>query len=420
MTITTNSSGIGTGKFTIPANVVAGSKTVKFTGSFGSEAEAIYTGVTEVVVEDVNVTVHQTIPPSHVVRPRPRLLRLPLRIDPLAQTFVLSEPRQITAVDLWFTVSGNHPVSVQIRDVELGFPTGRIIDQVVLWEDEILTNGSPTRFEFDSPVYLEGDTEYAIVVVTESTTCEVAIAELGKWDTNANRWVTSQPYQVGTLLSSSNASAWTIHQDKDLAFKLIGARYTETNKTIDLGTVTVSAGTTDLIALPVTEIPPNKDCTVDIELTLPDTTVVTLGDGQVQKLNASITGAVGVKAKLHGTATIMPLLEPGTHVVDGVMASSGVYISRVIPAGLNSKIHVVFDGNLPSGSTVAVAIADGAADPPVWTDIAQTSNTPISELNVEYTHVLADYDTDTIRIKITLTGTPAARPYLMNFRLTVT
>lgn len=67
------------------------------------------------------------------------------------------------------------------------------------------------------------------------------MAELGKYDAVHERWVTSQPYQVGVLLSSSNASTWTPHQDRDLTFRLLGARFTATivTKTGDYSDVTV-------------------------------------------------------------------------------------------------------------------------------------------------------------------------------------
>lgn len=55
----------------------------------------------------------------------------------------------------------------------------------------------------------------------------IKVAELGKYDAVNSRWVTSQSYQVGILLSSSNASTWTLHQNLDLTFRLLAAKFTE-------------------------------------------------------------------------------------------------------------------------------------------------------------------------------------------------
>ena len=42
MTLNANSAGLLTGKFTIPANVPAGSKRVEFVGAGGSRGEAVF------------------------------------------------------------------------------------------------------------------------------------------------------------------------------------------------------------------------------------------------------------------------------------------------------------------------------------------------------------------------------------------
>lgn len=59
---------------------------------------------------------------------------------------------------------------------------------------------------------LQAKREYAVVVLCDDATTALYVAELGKQDPTRG-YVTSQPYQVGVLLSSSNASTWTAHQD---------------------------------------------------------------------------------------------------------------------------------------------------------------------------------------------------------------
>ncbi len=82
---------------------------------------------------------------------------------------------------------------------------------------------------------LQANREYALVILCDDAETALAIAELGKFDAARERWVTAQPYQVGVLLSSSNASTWTAHQDADLTFELLAADYTESTRLIELG-----------------------------------------------------------------------------------------------------------------------------------------------------------------------------------------
>ena len=93
------------------------------------------------------------------------------------------------------------------------------------------TNGfgnanAATNFAFDYPVYLAQDTEYAIVITSQSDDYEVYVAEMGGQDlTNTTERITKQPYN-GVFFSSANASTWTPEQSKDLKFKLNRATFT--------------------------------------------------------------------------------------------------------------------------------------------------------------------------------------------------
>jgi hypothetical protein len=73
-------------------------------------------------------------------------------------------------------------------------------------------------------VVCEKDTEYCIVLMTDSAQLRTHIAQLGKLTLDKNKIITSNPYG-GVLLSSANASTWTPHQDTDLTFVLYTARF---------------------------------------------------------------------------------------------------------------------------------------------------------------------------------------------------
>ena len=163
------------------------------------------------------------------------------RRDPLAQTIVTGpEGAWATSVDIYFSKknSGSTPVNLQIRSVQLGTPTLFVIDRnaiVTLRPSDITTseNGTvPTRFRFKSPVYLEPNTTYAIVLLSDSDEYEVFCGEMGQKALNtqllpsAQGKIYSQQFAMGSLFKSQNGEIWTPSQFEDLTFKLYRAKFT--------------------------------------------------------------------------------------------------------------------------------------------------------------------------------------------------
>lgn len=410
MTLVANSAGVVNGKFTIPAGVTAGTKRVRFQGAGGSFADANFfgQGTVETRLMQERITVNTVLTPAPIF-----ILR-----DPLAQTFSLPSKKQIGAVDLYVTAKGTTPIVVQIRETEVGFPTRTVLAETQLAPAAITANAW-NQFAFDRPLPLLPDVEYAIVVLCNDAVGAVAIAELGKFDATAQKWVTNQPYQVGVLLSSSNASTWTAHQDRDLAFRLLAANYTEAEKTVDLGDVAVT-GATDLMLLATTD-QPSAAANCEIELTLPDATVVKASDGQVVRLSAATTGNIGVKAKLRSTADESAVLAPGLQVVGGELATTADYITRAFEADAGgADVSIIFDAILPSGSGVAVYIkGDDVGDS--WASVsADGPAKPLGDGVFEYKFAATGVTEAKLRVKLVLTGTIAARPFVYNLRVSVT
>ena len=161
-------------------------------------------------------------------------------IDPVAETLLIDREGGIFAksVDLFFkSKSTTIPVRVTIRTTLNGTPTQRIVPGAdkILYPSSVnvsATAATATNFAFDYPVYLAQDTEYAIVITSQSDDYEVWIAEMGGFDvTDVQQRITKQPYN-GVFFSSANASTWTPEQSKDLKFKLNRAKFKtgQTNK----------------------------------------------------------------------------------------------------------------------------------------------------------------------------------------------
>ena len=90
---------------------------------------------------------------------------------------------------------------------------------------EGLTNSTtPTKFKFDHPVYLQNDTEYALVVETDSSDYELWASRLGETDLATSTVITSQP-SLGSVYKSQNTENWTEDIFEDLKFSLYRAEF---------------------------------------------------------------------------------------------------------------------------------------------------------------------------------------------------
>ena len=122
--------------------------------------------------------------------------------DPLAQTFISNDENGcfLTKIDLFFQAKDtNLPAWVEIRNVINGYPGAKILPfgRKLLDSSEInlSENGATaTTFTFDSPVYIQGGTEYCVVVRTNSLNYRLWIAQMNELDVSgSNRVVSKQP-----------------------------------------------------------------------------------------------------------------------------------------------------------------------------------------------------------------------------------
>ncbi len=181
-------------------------------------------------------------------------------VDPLAQSFTVggttdtsfgNTPSEdangvyLTAVDLFFKNkdSGNAPLTVEIRTMQLGTPTTSIVGKsVTLNPSDIKVSSAATvatKVTFDYPIYLAPNLEYALVLLApQSDQYEVWIAEMGEKtietanlpDSQAVRYSTQ--FAIGSLFKSQNGSIWTANQYQDLKFKLYKAKFTSTSGSV--------------------------------------------------------------------------------------------------------------------------------------------------------------------------------------------
>lgn len=148
--------------------------------------------------------------------------------DPIAQSFFINETQNpygifLSSVDLYFRSKDEIvPVEVFIRPTVNGYPSSyqNIPDSRVTMPSEFVNVSEdaslPTKFTFDSPIYLPPG-EYALVVFTTSINYDIFVSEIGGTNIGTDRLVSEQPY-VGSLFKSQNGTTWEADQTKDLKF----------------------------------------------------------------------------------------------------------------------------------------------------------------------------------------------------------
>lgn len=404
MTLSANSNGVITGKFQIPTGVPTGSKLVTFDGA-ATSATATFVGRGRISTNELRLI-------------NTRITRRVLTwVDPVAQTFMLPANTLATGVEVWFTAVGSSNLLMQIREVSQGIPTSVVVAESLLSASEVSAD-EWTNFAF-APVTLEANREYAIIVMCNDAVSALATAALGEFDTVAQQWVTSQPYQIGVLLSSSNNLTWTPHQTKDLTFRLLSSYYPPDNQTRSITLDPVAVTDVDQLLVLAAVERPTEDCDVLFVITAGAKTY-TVSEAQPFSLDAPFTGTLTWRADLIGTATATPILHRTIQLVAGKRLNNSNYISRALDTNVSAEILTVdidvYYDVLLNGGTVTPTIENGAT----WDDMTLISETNLGENWVERHYRLEDLTEVQTRVQLTLSGTAVNRPRVRNLRVAIT
>lgn len=333
---------------------------------------------------------------------------------PISQSLTLTAPRCVTAVSLKCVAAGNkwNDVLVQLRTMSNGFPSTEVIAEAFVPGTSLIA-GEFFKAVFNCPVFLPGGTEFAIVVLNDDPDRSLAIATIGRIDT-AGKLITTQPFTVGVLMSSSNGSTWTAHQDSDLVFMLHACVFTANEKTVTIGTFKPSKMSDIIVSAGASN--PTANTTIELKMTRPDGSVIVSDPKQTHRLSEYIQNeTIEVTATLKGTATVTPYLYTGVQIIEGELQPTGTYLSREMVATDADKLLETFNAHLPTGSGITVEAGPtlGNLNP-----LSISSATNKGNGVVEQTYVYANYpDSDTARTRLTIAGSPAARPYISGLRM---
>ena len=166
--------------------------------------------------------------------------------EPIAQSFALEHDQFIIGVSLFFhsvDLNGGN-VWVELRQMENGFPTSTVLTHKELPPSKINVTEDPengvsaiastaeTFVEFDFPVFVKGDTFYAIVIGGATPDTRIWVMRIGGQLADIPGKIAESQVSFGSSFRSQNGTSWLAEQWEDLKYTVWGARFTE--KTMNL------------------------------------------------------------------------------------------------------------------------------------------------------------------------------------------
>ena len=257
--------------------------------------------------------------------------------DPLAQTLMCDSTNGmfVTKVDIFFQAKDDTlPVWVELRTVRDGYPSQDIFpfSKIVKTPAEINidaagTANTATTFTFDSPIYVQNNQEYCVVLASNSAKYKVWICRLGDTEIGGTRTISSQP-TLGSLFKSQNASTWEPSQYEDLKFTMYKAKYdtaaagsfvtvNEELKTKDPNELTAIAQPIRLGGGKTAGIPTLTNNPIDTSSGVTSLTLTAGGTGYTSAPAVTFTGGSGSNAAAvatidGGIITALTMTNPGT------------------------------------------------------------------------------------------------------------
>ncbi|WP_375684691.1 DUF4815 domain-containing protein [Bartonella sp. AP1QHHD] len=391
-----DSKGTLEGAFTIPQNITAGTKNVVARGKGETIATGLFTG--------------QGVIDVKVMR-RTTTVKIWTQVDPQAQVFTPDETRQITGIDFHLCKIGNqnHDLVIDLVTTENGYPTADIQAQSFYSMKGAKLGWAEARY--DVPLLVMDDRLTAFVIKTDDADHSVSLAKLGDFDAEHQRYVSSHPYVTGPRFSSVNAQSWTAHQDEALAFRVLAARYRQTEKIVDLGTFDL-VDCSDLQIRAAIELP-SSDCSVIFEIERNNGTVYQLLPFQLLSLTEYISEKIKLRAILKGTEKLSPVLFAPVQLIAGKIHKEATYVTRAFAFGEKARLTSYIKTFLPGGATFSLEMQlDDGGFTPLKLDETEQLAEP---LWTERKFVSSDKTAKQARLKLTLTGGPAARSMVSDF-----
>lgn len=415
-TLRADDNGVVKGEFTVPANTRCGvvdvkiySKQFKQVGSTPFRSEGILKKIitTETTTRiDTYTTIYRTT--------------WRRTVDPVAQTFMFSEDQVLSKLGLYFASKDDkHDLIVQVRDTDNGYPSANVLAEVIVPYDKIndsTDSGKETVVEFDNPIYLRANTQYAFTVLTQSPTASIFIETLGRRDLLSNQIVQQNPYIPGLFFTSSNALAWTAEQDKNIKFNLYTTSY-ESKATVYFNDI--NGVDYDRIMLQAeTSVP--VDCKLEWQYSTDGNNWLPIAINKYVKLDKKIQNLT-LRAEITTTGNVSPAIAIDSLLFTGSLNKlKSNYVSRnVTTDGEFTSVKIIADVNAPSGTGVVFYYATDVKGE-AWNTLTQKADGKVKEDGgyIEYTYTAENIPkTKNFRVKVAMTTNNSVNlPYVKNLK----
>ena len=425
-TLRADENGVVKGEFTVPANTRCGvvdvkiySKQFKQVGSTPFRSEGILKKIitTEITtrVDTYTTTVTTTTVHRPVWRRRPADL-----IDPVSQTFMFTEDQVLSKVGLYFASKDKkHDLIVQIRETDNGYPSANVLAETIVPFDKINisdNSGEETVVEFDDPIYLRANTQYAFTVLTQSPTASIFVETLGRRDLLTNQIVQQNPYIPGLYFVSSNALAWTAEQDKNIKFNLYLNSY-ESKATVYFNDI--SGVDYDRIMVQAeTSVP--VDCKLEWQYSTDGTHWLPIAINKYVKLDKKIQNLT-LRAEFTTTGNVSPAIAIDSLLFTGSLNKlKSSYVSRNVTTDSEfTSVKIIADVNAPSGTGVVFYYSTDVKGE-TWKTLNQSGDGKVKEDGgyIEYTYMAENIPkTKNFRVKVAMTTNNSINlPYVKNLK----
>ena len=336
-----------------------GTKTFKLSTSTTNSSDASVK-FTEATFHSSGVINSETYTESIVTRRAPQALPLnALRRDPLSQTFRSDNVGGfITELDLYFSQKDDtEKVFVEIRETDIGgTPKNKLVQdyaRISLLPSQITTStdGSvATRVAFPSPVYVQPNKQYALVVhcptsedyrvwVGESNQPTVATQNYPEGD----QVIYSNQYTGGNLFKPQNGSVWEPVISEDLKFRVYKSLFSSTSGTAFFHNPAISIGST---------------------YSAVDTNVPKLSNNPVKTLPRKLNVGMSTSYALQSILTVGTKVAEGsnTGIIESLGGNIGVVTTGVVGVGYSNGSYT----NVPlytingkgNGATASVVVTN--------------------------------------------------------------
>lgn len=400
-TVRSNSQGVATGKFTLPAGIRVGTREVTLQNA-DNLASTIYTaqGTRKITTDTITRT------------------RVTFNlIDPLAQSFAFPQPRVVSSVGVYFgSKSATDNVIMQIRGLsEGGLPNRTVYAERLLRPQDISVSedGSvETKIALDDPLMVQAGESYCVVFLTDSQDYTMWVATMGEnLINNPSQTVVSQPFVNGVLFSSSNAVSWTVHNESDMKFNIYTAEFAETG-VIEFDTMT-NIDSNGILLMASFLTPQNTGCTWEVKV-ISEAEAGTVSIDSVPWLplinyagvqTPFLVATAKLRATFKANRYISPMLALDDLLfVNFVSETTGDYVTKTIDqseAPFN-KVTMSYDLHAPAGSNVIPHYSlDGGQTWVVFTDTPSTSVSTAEFTRYTYEETVAANSTS-IKYKLVL------------------